>query len=308
MITIYPVVATINAAEKPYTASFYADANFIPSMSIWTINGRPRYVTTEYTPTGGLYRVQGPSYVFSDAACVVEISMLHQIGGAMETVTYTTDEQRDPAALAITLVQQKDGVEITDGSTVPSTPIVSGIAGANQINLTWSRTASGHLSSSRVWARVVASDYTGFINRITVNWGDGFTDTHDYDSSRDVILDTTHEYVGTTGSKVVTAYHTTAGGQTPGPTGTLNVTVSTDAADWYTQQYEITRYRTQPGFMQVRPVGWRDIEAGDRDVEMYDVNKANTYYSLLRLRELDYTGRPIRTSAYSAVASVGPWA
>jgi len=176
MITIYPLVATINAAEKPYSASFYADANFIPSMAIWTVNGRPRYATTTYTQVGGQYRVQGPSYTIQEAACIVEVAITHQYGGALESNTYTTEEQRDPATLTLTLVAQKDGVELTDGITVPDTPIVAGVAGANQANVTWDRLASGEDSSSRVWVRVAASDYTGFISKITLNWGDGYAD------------------------------------------------------------------------------------------------------------------------------------
>jgi len=308
MITIYPTVTTVNAADKPYSASFYADADFVPATAIWTVNGRPRYATTVYTVVGSKYRVQGPSYTIQEAACTVSVVMTRQYSPLSESQSYTTEEQRDPATLSVTLVSQKDGIEITDGTSIPDTPIVTGVAGANQINLTWSKLAAGALPRSRVWVRVTASDYTGYINKLTVDWGDGNTDEHTYQALRDVLLDTDHEYIAATGSRTISVYHTTADGYTPGPADSVNLVVSAAAADWYAQQYEILRYREQPGFMQVHPVGWREIETGDRAVEMYDVRRANEYYCQLRLREVDYTGRPIRTSAYSAIASVGPWA
>lgn len=307
MITIYPLVSVINAADKPYSATFYADLDFIPAEVIWTINGRARYVTDAYTIVGGKYRVLGPTYSIGEAAVVVSIAAARLYGGTIDTATYTTEEQQDPATVTVTLTAQKDGVPIVHGVSIPDTPSAAGSAGSNHLQITWTPEASSENSQSRVWIRVVAADYTGYISRIVVDWDDGLPENYDYDDTRDVILDANHTYVNTTGSKVIAVHHLTAAGQTPGPTGTLPVTISEDAAYWYAHQYEITKYRSQPSFMQNRPVAWRDIEDGDRVVDVLDVNRANTYYTQLRLREIDPTGLPLNTSAYSAIQSVGPW-
>lgn len=308
MITIYPVVGTINSGTKPYSASFYADVDFVPGMFVWFISGVARYAGSTYTtPTPGSYRIAGPTISIPSAATIVRVDVYRAVGGALETETYTTAEQRDPASVTVTLADQKDGNEIVHGVSTPDTPVLSPVAGINQLNLTWSKISTGVDSLSRVWIRAAVSDQTGSISRITIDWGDGDTDNHDYDNLRDVLLDTSHNYTNTTGSKSISVYHATALGQTPGPTGTLGVSITADATGWYAQQYEISRYRSHIGFQQTNPVGWREIESGDRDVEFYDVRRANTYFCRLRLRELDPTGRPIRTSAYSAVAYTGAW-
>ena len=308
MITIYPIVATINAGTKPYSVDFYAELDFEPGFFVWYIDGRARYSSNDWGAGPPGYAIDGPTMSIPSAATVVRLDVYRKIGGTLETVTYTTAEQRAASSLTVTLTAQLDGKEIVHGVSVPDTPVLTPVAGTNELDITWSPIATGQDASSRVWIRVAAADQTGSISRLTVNWGDGDIDTHDYDDLRDIILDTSHEYVNTTGSKSIVAYHTTAGGDTPGPTGTLGVSITADATGWFAHQYEITKYRSQIGFMHTTPVGWRDIEDGDRDVELYDVNRVNIYYCRLRLREVDYTGRPIRVSAYSAVVSAGPWA
>jgi len=308
VITIYPAVGTINSGTKPYEASFYAHIDFVPGTFVWFVNGVPRYAGNTHSPGPlGTYAIGGPTIDISSAATTIRVDIYRAVGGALATETYTTAEQRDPASVTVSLSDQKDGNEIVHGVSIPDTPVLSPVSGVNQLDLTWSKISTGRDALSRVWLRAAVSDQTGSISRVTVDWGDGSTDNHDYDDLRDVLLDTSHNYANTTGSKSISVYHATALGQTPGPTGTLGVTITADATGWYAQQYEISRYRSHIGFQQTNPVGWREIEDNDRDVEFYDVRRANTYFCRLRLRELDPTGRPIRTSAYSAIAYTGAW-
>lgn len=303
-ITISPTVAAINAATKPYTVTLSATTDFEPRYTTWYIDSVENYKTSQSTGTGPTWAVQGPTIIVRDEGVVIRLVIRNTSDVDSETTITTATYHATPTA-EITLLSQDNGVLITDGTTVPMTPTAYGITGAEQITLGWSAGANGCSPSCSISVNVDIEDDEDFVSTYDINWGDGNTDTYQGYSRGKVYEDQTHTYSTTGNMSVVLSV--TDMDSAVSVTDTLAVVVPVSATGYRAGQYKITQYKNQVGFQQVNIVGWRAIEDASTLITLYETRQGYDYYFQLQLREMDFTGRPSRTSALSATAHVGPW-
>jgi len=306
-VTISPTAATINGASKPYLAQFTAVVDFQPFRYYWYVNGARVYSGVTYTNLGGgNYRIDGPTRQISAAPITIRAAVIDASDGSSEQAEFTTADQRTAATTSLSLLSQKDGVPIVDGESVPMTPVAAAVPGQSQIDFRWSKGAAGESPISRVVVRVAMHNEANNIDEFQVNWGDGNVETHDVPNLNRITRDLHHTYTGVTGLYTMQVNPSEAGTGS-GPSASLAVQISADATGWYAQQYRIEERRNQPGFRQISQVGWRDISDSTGTFTMYSKRSGFSYYHSLQLREVDVTGRPIRTSAISGEVNTGPW-
>lgn len=305
-ITISPAKAAVDAAAKPYVGSMTATLDFQPASYAWYADGVMVHFGVAWTSSGpGVYTIPGPDITFAAAPKTVRADV-QPVSGAMQSAQYTTADQRTPAAVTTTLVRQKNGVPIVSGETIPMTPWATPIPGQTQISLGWSHGAQGEASRADIIVRVAGHDEAGGISKVNINWGDGSDEDVGCENVSDVLFDHGHTYSGTTGNLTVTStlYNR---GAVAGAVGILPVTIPTDATGWRSSQYRLQEYQDQVGFRSVAVVGWRGITNDPKTFTLYNKRRGHTFNYQLQLREVDTTGRPLLTSALSAVASAGPW-
>jgi len=299
-VTISPTVAAVNAADKPYAPTLSAAIDFEAADYVWKVNGN-----TVYAGYGGSGTLPGPVVSFSALPKTVRLDVVRLADSVTESDSYTTADQRPAPTSSIELLEQRDGVPITD-SVVPMTLGVSSVADEDQVDMMWSYGAEGEDSRSDVFVKIEASDETNFLDFVRVDWDDGNVEDFDTFGHAQTSFDAYHTYTDTTGGKTITAtpYNTLGN---PNSGDTLGVSIPTDATGWRASQYKITQYQDQLGFRETAVVGWRGITGEASAFRMYGKRRTHTYYFHLQLREVDPTGRPVNTSARSAISSVGPW-
>jgi len=305
-VTISPTVAAINAQDKPYTASFSGLLDFVPESYEWYVGGHLRLIGSIYTDLGaGAYSIPGPVYTFCHLPAVV-LLRVKTGAGVFQQATYTTANQCPAPDTSITLLAQRDGVPIVDGVSVPTTPLASAVAGESKVDVLWTYGVVGASPQSRVSISVVASNKSDLVDTISVDWGDGNTDVFDQNAVTDAEQSARHTYTGVTGALTITASQHDPDGVLV-DSDTRAIIIPADATGFYAQQYRIIQYQDQAGFREVCPVGWRPIVSAEQAIRLYNMRRGHQYHYMLQLREVDTTGRPVRTTLRSAESLVGPW-
>lgn len=205
-------------------------------------------------------------------------------------------------ALTATIIERRSGVPLRTDS-VPDTPTLLTITGANQLQVSWSQD-SGETASEEVDLQVVfdALENT-YIRFVDINWGDSSPVTRVGGFGRSVDIVESHTYTGTGPYdilvEVVTkipddlVFDTTIYGFEPEIT-----------ADWDVDQIKIERVCQEVSQLAV---DWTDVSRVNSTFIDNSVRRGNSYKYRVLFRTVDGTGAEETQSQYSGIVSTGPW-
>lgn len=210
-----------------------------------------------------------------------------------------------PATASLEVLNRLACVAILDGIGKPQTPVLTQVAGKDQLQVQWSK-ASGQVASHKADYKFTIGDGNG-IKSIVIDWGDDSEDVLILGIGATEVIDTIqHTYFIASPTITVTVLdniEVTAIFSFP-----QTVPLSTD---WCVGQFQIERFKETRGFHASKDrfvSDWRDFEPVKNQDDFIDfVNRNWTWGYRIRFREVTREGIITGTTDWSEFATQTPW-